>query len=405
MGFRNSILAGLTLIREAIRSQNYDPGVAGWAINADGTAEFSDLTVRSSNGSGDTIELVNGEVLVFDNGVLVGKLSASIPGLLIGAAGLPQVSVYSVAGIGRVEFDANSPATGILAALTMAIFNAGGATENLSLQLQGPGVTGATDRVEFLLDSQNNDGTSQANIVGRVAAGPNLFVWDRTGAATFVRWVVSPPASAQAALWVDAAAAHSGSLILATRDADTRFAVGIAGQIAHLPEGSASQSCYFLNVNLSQTAPLQRLQKDSSDKYVVDANGVLSTYAGNSWNTYTPVISGGGTATFSTLTGYWQRTGKRIDFVAYFAVNVAGSGAGTVSITTPTNVDRSTRQSIPMHADGITATQAGPGCAVCFVGGSGTTIDRLRARDNTNITGANLLAGAIVVIEGFYREA
>lgn len=46
MTFRNSILAGLTLIREAIRSQNYSAGVSGWSIDADGSAEFNDITIR-----------------------------------------------------------------------------------------------------------------------------------------------------------------------------------------------------------------------------------------------------------------------------------------------------------------------------------------------------------------------
>jgi hypothetical protein len=46
MGFRQAILAGVTLIREAIRSPDYVPGVSGWSINRDGTAEFSDTTIR-----------------------------------------------------------------------------------------------------------------------------------------------------------------------------------------------------------------------------------------------------------------------------------------------------------------------------------------------------------------------
>lgn len=46
MSFRNSILAGLTLIREAIRSQDYTPGVSGWSIDAAGSAEFNDITIR-----------------------------------------------------------------------------------------------------------------------------------------------------------------------------------------------------------------------------------------------------------------------------------------------------------------------------------------------------------------------
>lgn len=47
-GFRNSILAGVTLIRSAIRSPNFVTGVSGWTINQDGSAEFNNLTIRGT---------------------------------------------------------------------------------------------------------------------------------------------------------------------------------------------------------------------------------------------------------------------------------------------------------------------------------------------------------------------
>ena len=71
MGFRNSILAGMTLIREAIRSQNYQAGVEGWSIEADGTAEFSDLTIRSSDGSNSTVTVANGRLVIQDGADVV----------------------------------------------------------------------------------------------------------------------------------------------------------------------------------------------------------------------------------------------------------------------------------------------------------------------------------------------
>lgn len=408
MSFRNSILAGLTLIREAIRSQNYDPGVEGWAINADGTAEFSDLTIRSSNGSGDSIELENGEVLVYDNGTLVGKLSASIPGLLVGADGLPQVYVYSVAGIGRVEFDANSPAAGVRSALTMAIFNSGAPTENISLQLQGPGVTGATDRVELLLDSQNTDGSSQANVVGRVAGGPNLFVWDRQGSGTFVRWVITPPASASSPLWVNADAAHTGVLSLVSKGGVNHFVVANNGAVSVLPNGSAAVSCIFVNTDLGQTAPLLRLQRDSADAFVVDNTGRLTTYAGNGVTAYTPVITGGGAATFSTVDGWYQRVGKMIYVYAYFVVDVAGSGVAPIQVSLPTTPWRGSanrRQSIPGAVRDGGVANPGPLAGIVFAGGAGATINRVVDAAGTDVLGGGLTAGSIWVFEGWYREA
>lgn len=48
LGFSNPIVGGTTLIREAIRSPNYVAGSSGWAINRDGTVEFSSGTFRGS---------------------------------------------------------------------------------------------------------------------------------------------------------------------------------------------------------------------------------------------------------------------------------------------------------------------------------------------------------------------
>lgn len=47
--FSNPIIGGDgTLIREAIRSPNYVPGVSGWTINKDGTASFNSTTINGS---------------------------------------------------------------------------------------------------------------------------------------------------------------------------------------------------------------------------------------------------------------------------------------------------------------------------------------------------------------------
>lgn len=65
MPFRDDITAGDYLVRPAIKSTNYDPGVEGWAINADGSAEFNNnVTVGGqvliNNANGDTVASING---------------------------------------------------------------------------------------------------------------------------------------------------------------------------------------------------------------------------------------------------------------------------------------------------------------------------------------------------------
>lgn len=49
MSFTNPITGGQgALVRPAIKSPNYVPGVSGWTINRDGSAEFNNVTVRGN---------------------------------------------------------------------------------------------------------------------------------------------------------------------------------------------------------------------------------------------------------------------------------------------------------------------------------------------------------------------
>lgn len=46
MGFGNALVAGFTLVRQAIQSANYVAGISGWMVSRDGNAEFNDVTMR-----------------------------------------------------------------------------------------------------------------------------------------------------------------------------------------------------------------------------------------------------------------------------------------------------------------------------------------------------------------------
>lgn len=52
MSFEDPIVAGLELIREAIRSPNFQTLVQGWSINRDGSAEFNNLIIRVDTTTG-----------------------------------------------------------------------------------------------------------------------------------------------------------------------------------------------------------------------------------------------------------------------------------------------------------------------------------------------------------------
>ena len=63
MPFTNPLVAGTTLIRNAIQSPNYVAGVSGWAIMKDGSAEFNNVVVRgdfkASGSDGSFVEVIH----------------------------------------------------------------------------------------------------------------------------------------------------------------------------------------------------------------------------------------------------------------------------------------------------------------------------------------------------------
>lgn len=60
MTFNQSILAGTSLIRQAIQSPNYAANSAGWTINQDGSAEFNNIVIRGGTSVGSTSLWYNG---------------------------------------------------------------------------------------------------------------------------------------------------------------------------------------------------------------------------------------------------------------------------------------------------------------------------------------------------------
>jgi len=54
LNFGNPIVGGDTLVRARIKSPNYTPGVDGWTINRDGSAEFNNVLIRGELDVGDS---------------------------------------------------------------------------------------------------------------------------------------------------------------------------------------------------------------------------------------------------------------------------------------------------------------------------------------------------------------
>lgn len=133
---------------------------------------------------------------------------------------------------------------------------------------------------------------------------------------------------------------------------------------------------------------------------------------------FTATVTGGGSATFTAQGGDAVRLGNRLWWVNIsIEVNAAGSGTGNVAVALPFTPDRSRQQTLNLHCEGVNvASQATSGAAVILKTGAGAVIDRIRtqvaatgttATDNRimNVTGANLLAGAVMTMSGILREA
>lgn len=152
--FGNPIIGLEELIRSAIRSQDYETGVSGWRIARDGTAEFASIFIRGS-GVGDII--------------------------IIGPIGEPQVHIGSAANFGYIEFPTNGPVENFVARIISARGNADAVNEYASMQIGGPSVdgAGATDRITMLLNSQNNDGSSNANWSVTTLNNGSLIIADK----------------------------------------------------------------------------------------------------------------------------------------------------------------------------------------------------------------------------------
>lgn len=340
--FENPLTAGTVLVREAIQSQNYSPGSAGWIIEADGSAEFYELVVRGS-GAGDTV--------------------------IVGPSTGPQVQIGSTGLAGYIEFPTNRPIEDEVSRIVAGVVNSGLANESATLQVQGPSVTGADDRMIVRINSQANDASSEASVflTHDDGAGTLSTILQATLASFFLngpRLIVTPSASASSAAFVNTAAGHTGNLL--------------------------------------------RLQANSTDQLVVDNTGVATTYGANTPATWTPTISGGGTATLSTADGWYQRLGKMIYVYAYFVIGAAGSGATVVQLNLPFTPWRGTanrRQNLPGAVRDGGYANPGPVAGIVFAGGAGATVNRLVDAAGTDVTGAALTAGSIWVFEGWLREA
>src|SRR6516165_8478641 len=107
-GFANPIIGGGgTLVYPAIHSPNYAPGTSGWTVRKDGSAEFSNVTIRGG--------LIQGAPGLYYAGTpALGNLAASVTGSsgggidAYGNAYVAGVASYIATGGGYVAVTENA---------------------------------------------------------------------------------------------------------------------------------------------------------------------------------------------------------------------------------------------------------------------------------------------------------
>lgn len=238
------IVAGTVLVVERIQSQNYQAGLFGWAIYADGDAEFNNVVVRGSLITGPTgtahIE-INGPSAPQGVAFFTGQPDETFPGVIQPDFDASELTVNHssplVAGHGGASLILATGRSG--ADLDRASLSA----QNLELigniiQMSGPGSTyllmdtdGSGDYVDvngpriFLRD------TSISNATGAIMQAGDLLRINQQWFGTATTPLVNA--------WVDLAGARFGYTKDATGRVQLRGEVisGTAAQITTLPAG------------------------------------------------------------------------------------------------------------------------------------------------------------------------
>lgn len=219
-----AVVGGTVLIIERIESQNYSPGTSGWAIEADGDAEFNDVTVRGSLITGVApnarIE-INGTAHPNDIAFYTGDSDERLPAIL----------------------DTSPP---------------GGS--HISFRIEGPEAEIAADgnHVQIELDSSTNDGSCALGVDAdriRLTAGDNITIEGSTleltdfdGVLEVVSGVIrkqgevwkGTATTPLAGTWVDTAGARFGYYKDATGRVQVRGRVsggGAGATVVTLPAG------------------------------------------------------------------------------------------------------------------------------------------------------------------------
>lgn len=238
MSFRNPIVAGNNLVRNAIQSPNYLAGSMGWIIRRDGSAEFSNAIFRGS-----VVISGSNNLLMYSGAPASGDLVIALApnagsdafgnvyaqGLTIGAAGGSQLVLGLTGGSPLLYFPTGRTAiTNSSAFQTITLGTGTGAYDQL--QILGAQDNTQLDAIDSGWTSSSPDGTQPAQILdfyhdpsggyhfyrvcsfaGNASTGPVTAVQPGTGTSRAVPAVAETwhaGASLLTALWTTTGASN-----------------------------------------------------------------------------------------------------------------------------------------------------------------------------------------------------
>ena len=168
------VIGGVVLRRPAEQSPNFVTGVSGWTINADGSAEFNNLSIRGTFNGTDFI--INSSGMFFYSGIpALGNLILSVvpgttsvtdpegntaqPGVTVGLASSTQIQLLSNGGVGQLLFRLNSTS------FTNPVVEGAIGGSFAQLVINGPATTVAGFKDFVGIEMNSSDGvSSQANM-------------------------------------------------------------------------------------------------------------------------------------------------------------------------------------------------------------------------------------------------
>lgn len=169
-------------------------------------------------------------------------------GLSIGSNSTRQIVLNYDGSQAAIGFHANDGVVGVSGAIIEHLFRSGLANEYASLQIISPAMSGATESVTLQLNSQNNDGSSDANFTFSESAAGNLLSLDKTLMTVDVPLTVNGNTAVNGTMAIGGTTAVTGSItttVAVTKNGATWQAPSLGAGWASGPSGGSFRGLHY----------------------------------------------------------------------------------------------------------------------------------------------------------------